>query len=62
MSDPSPIVAKLRYENDETMSYYGKQGRKCDFPYAVTAVSRNNNEIPAVSQAVKVTKTTVKTK
>ena len=62
VSDPSAIVAKLHYENDETMSYYDKQGRKGDFTYAVTAVSRNNIESPAVSQAVKVTKTAVKTK
>lgn len=62
VSDPSAIVAKLHYKNDETMSYYDKQGRKGDFTYAVTAVSRNNIESPAVSQAVKVTKTAVKTK
>ena len=62
VSDPSAIVAKLHYENDETMSYYDKDGRKGDFTYAVTAVSRNNIESPAVSQAVKVTKTAVKTK
>lgn len=37
VSDPSAIVAKLHYENDETMSYYDKDGRKGDFTYAVTA-------------------------
>ena len=46
----------------EAVHQFDKQGRKGDFTYAVTAVSRNNIESPAVSQAVKVTKTAVKTK
>ena len=62
LSDPSAIVAKLHYDNDARMSFYDRQGRKGEFTYAVTAVSRNNVESPAASLTVKITNTSVKIK
>lgn len=62
VSDPSAIIAKLHYENDGQMTYYDKQDRKGEFTYAVTAVSRNNVESPAVAETVKVSKSKVKIK
>lgn len=62
LNDPSAIIGKLHYENDTRMSFYDRQGRKGEFTYAVTAVSRNNVESPAVTLTVKVSNSAVKMK
>lgn len=59
ISSAENIIAKVRYDNDARKVFYDKQGRKGEFTYVVTALSRNNVESPAVAQTVKVSKTKV---
>lgn len=60
LSDPSKIIGRVRYDNNAKGVFYDKSGQKGQFTYAVTALSRNSIESPAVSETVKVTKSAVK--